>query len=185
MLSATDVSCGLLARSPVASADASAGFSTGAASVALSSSAPPVSNAANPGMVQASAAACAVAPTPTGGEPAAKASSMTFTRSAFLYFDRAEGRAGEYVSHFGDLCGGCHELNLVTQPRLIHLSGAVPLVMRAPTRILVSRTTRPRRAHLLVDQIEHVMLVILGVALFDLVDGVSQKLSDHRQGLPK
>ena len=86
------VSCGLSAGPAVASPDASAGLSAGATSVAASSSASPASNAANPGMIQASAAACAVAPMPTGGVPAANASSIAFARSAFLYFDRADAQ---------------------------------------------------------------------------------------------
>ena len=51
--------------------------------------------------------------------------------------------------------------------------------MRALTRMLVSRTTRRRRAHLLVDQVENVLLVAFGVAFLDLPDGQIEYAPAH------
>ena len=84
-----------------ASAEGSAGSGllAGAVPAASDSASPasatvrPVSNAVNPGGVQASAAACIAALTPTGGSPAAKAVSIASASAGFLYLDRAEAHA--------------------------------------------------------------------------------------------
>ena len=56
-----------------------------------------MSKAANPGGIQASAAACICALTPTGGSPVAKAVCIAAASAGFLFFARAEAQAAPKI----------------------------------------------------------------------------------------
>ena len=51
--------------------------------------------------------------------------------------------------------------------------------MRAPIRMLVSRTTRTRGVYLLVDQVEEVLLVISDIAVLDIANRKVQHAASH------